>query len=114
MIMIPRRLTAATLAAIIACSAAFAQDSVPTSVPGASTAPAGPALTLQECITRALQKNFDLEVGRYNPQIARDSIETAKGAYQPQLSVTGATGKASSPGGSSRTSNVRVGVTQEL
>lgn len=115
MIMIPRRLHAASLAALVACSAALAQDSVPTSVPGApATTATGPALTLEECIARALQKNFDLETGRYNPQIAQDSIETVKGAYQPQLSVSGATGKASSPGSSTRTSNLRVGVTQEL
>jgi outer membrane protein len=114
MIMIPRRLTAASLAALFACSVALAQDSVPTTVPGAPAAPAGPELTLEQCIARALQRNFDLEIGRYSPQIAKDSIEAAKGAYQPQLSVSGATGKSSSPGSSSRSSNLRVGVTQEL
>lgn len=114
MIMIPRRLTAASLAALIACSAALAQDSVPTSVPGAPAAPAGPELTLAQCITRALDRNFDLATGRYNPQIAKEAIESLRGAYQPQLSVTGATGKSSVPGSSSRTSNLRVGVTQEL
>ncbi len=60
MIMIPRRLTAALLAASFACSAALAQDSVPTTVPGATTAPAGPELTLEQCINRALARNFTL------------------------------------------------------
>lgn len=114
MIMIPRRLTAALLAASLACSAAPAQDSVPTSVPGATAAPAGPELTLEQCIARALARNFTLEIGRYAPEIAKDGIEIAKGGYQPQLSVTGATGESSSPGSDSRSSNVRVGVTQEL
>src|SRR5690349_21168038 len=117
MIMIPRRLTAASLAALLACSAAPAQDSVPTSVPGAPAAPASstaPALTLEQCIQRALQRNFDLEIGRYNPEIAKDSIEAAKGVFQPQLSVSGATGEFSTPGNNSRTSNLRVGVAQEL
>lgn len=114
MIMIPRRFAAASLAALFACTVVLAQDSVPTSVPGAPATPAGPELTLAQCIERALQRNFDLEIGRYNPEIAKDSIESAKGAYQPQLSVSGATGKSSSPGSSSRSSNVRVGVTQEL
>src|SRR5687768_4206565 len=91
-----RRLTAASLAALIACTAASAQDSVPTSVPEATTT--GPELTLEQCISRALQKNFDLEAGRYNPQIAADSIIVAKGAYEPLVSVTGATGEGSSPG----------------
>jgi outer membrane protein len=112
--MIPRRLPAALLAALVACSAVLAQDTVPTSVPGASAAPAGPELTLEQCIARALQKNFDLETGRYNPQIAKDAIESLRGAYQPQLSVSGATGKSNIPGSSSRNSNLRVGVTQEL
>jgi outer membrane protein len=114
MIMLPRRFAAASLAALFACSSALAQDSVPTSVPGAPAAPAGPELTLEQCIARALQRNFDLEIGRYSPEIARDSIVAAKGAYQPQLSVSGATGESSSPGSDSRSSNVRVGVTQEL
>jgi outer membrane protein len=93
---------------------------VPTSVPGADIVPAGPELTLQECINRALAKNFELEIGRYGPQIARDSIEVAAGAYQPQLEITGSTGgyttKATSTttASSSRTSDVRVGVTQRL
>ena len=113
MIMIPRRLTAALLAASLACSAALAQDSVPTTVPGATTA-AGPELTLEQCINRALARNFTLEVGRYSPAIAKDGIEVAKGSYQPQLAVTGATGESSSPGFDSRSSNLRVGVTQQL
>ena len=114
MIMSPRRFTAASLAALFACSVALAQDTVPTTVPGAPAAPAGPELTLEQCIARALQRNFDLEIGRFSPEIAKDSIESAKGAYPPQLSVSGATGKSSSPGSSSRSSNLRVGVTQEL
>lgn len=113
MIMIPRRLTATTLAVTFACSVALAQDSAPPS-PTATPAPVGPELTLEQCIQRAIQKNFDVETGRYNPQIAKDSIEVAKGAYQPQVSVTGSTGKSTVPGASSRTSNLRVGVTQEL
>ena len=36
MIQLPRRLTVTTFAALLACSAALAQDSVPTTVPGAS------------------------------------------------------------------------------
>ncbi len=76
--------------------------------------PSGPELTLQECITRALNKNFDLEIGRYGPQIAKDSIITAKSGFETQLSVTGSTGKNTGPGTSSRTSDLRVGVSQKL
>ncbi|HEX2861024.1 MAG TPA: TolC family protein [Lacunisphaera sp.] len=108
-----RRVTAASLAALFACSATLAQDSVPTSVPEASTA-AAPELTLEQCIARALQKNFDLEAGRYGPQIAADSIIVAKGAYEPFLSVSGATGEGSTPGRDTKSSNLRAGVSQRL
>lgn len=153
MIMSLRRFSAASLAALLACSVAFAQDnapaavpdrpmlqtqapvgdvpppppqpmpdvsapmaqdSVPTSVPGATSVPAGPELTLEQCIARALQRNFDLEIGRYAPEIAKDSIEVAKGGYQPELSVSGATGASAVPGSTSKTSDLRVGVDQRL
>lgn len=114
MTMIPRRLAAASLAAFLTCSSLSAQDSVPTSVPGAPAAPSGPELTLEQCIARALQHNFSVEIGRYSPQIAKDSIEIAKGGYQPQLTVSGATGEFSTPATNSRSSNLRVGVSQEL
>jgi len=110
MTIIPR-LTAAALAALFACSA-IAQDSA--SAPAAPAGPVTPELSLEQCIARALQRNFDLEIGRYGPQIAKDSIVITEGGYQPQLSVTGSTGKSSTPGSSSRTSDLRVGVTQQL
>jgi outer membrane protein len=106
MSMILRRLTATLLATALAVTAAPAQDKAP--------APAAPELTLEQCIARALARNFSLEVGRYAPAIAKDSIEIAQGGYQPQFSVTGATGENSSPGFDSRSSNLRVGVTQQL
>jgi outer membrane protein len=106
MIMIPRRLSATLLAAALAVTAAHAQDPAP--------APAAPELTLEQCIARALARNFTLEVGRYAPAIAKDSIEITQAGYQPQFSITGATGENSSPGFDSRSSNLRVGVTQQL
>ncbi|MEJ1973848.1 MAG: TolC family protein [Lacunisphaera sp.] len=95
------------------------------STPGAAATPvpetALPPLTLKECIVRALHRNFDLDIGRYDPQIAKDSIEVSKGIYEPQLSVTGSYGEAKTglsangnPAGSSTTGDVRVGVTQQL
>ncbi|HWA25412.1 MAG TPA: TolC family protein [Lacunisphaera sp.] len=92
-----------------------AQDnaSAPATAPAPATT-AAPELTLQECINRALAKNFSLEIGRFAPQIAKDSILVAKGAYEPQLSVTGVTGSSSDSGTDSKSSTVRVGVTQEL
>ncbi len=102
------RLTAAALVAALACSAATAQE------PASSPATTGAPLTLQQCIERALQRNFDIEIGRYGPEIAKNSITIAKGAYEPQLSVTGSTGENSSPSSDSRSSDLRVGVSQNL
>ncbi len=97
-----RRLAASVTLALLAVATLAAQDT------------AAPELTLQECINRALGKNFTLEIGRYAPQIARDSVDIAKGGYETQLSVTGATGGNGSPAVDSKNSNLRVGVTQRL
>lgn len=118
MIMTLRRLTAATLAAALACSAAFAQEGAPAArsepVERATPAPAGPELTLKQCIERALQRGFDMEIGRFGPTIAQDGVTIAKGGYEPQLSVTGSTGENSSPTTDSRSSDLRVGVSQKF
>ena len=79
-----------------------------------------PELTLQQCITRALAHNFDLEIGRYGPQIAKDSIDIARSGYQPVITATtSASGSheaatASGPVFDSSNRSTRVGVTQQL
>ncbi|MDI1334879.1 MAG: TolC family protein [Lacunisphaera sp.] len=114
MTMTSRRLAALLLPALLACSAAIAQDTAP------AAAPAAPELTLEQCIARALQKNFDLEIGRYNPQIAKDSIDAVSGGYDPLLTVSGSHGKSTtgatslSAASASTTSDLRVGVSQQL
>jgi len=113
-----RRLAALVSLSLLTAAGAFAQDNAATPPP---TQPAtGPELPLEECIARALKKNFDLEIGRYAPQIARDDIDVAKGFYEPQLSVTGSAGEISrgsaASGGqvTTHTRDLRVGVTQQL
>jgi len=135
-----RRLAASLTLALLATASLTAQDTatspvVPTK-PMLAQAPAGdvppphpqeltapsapPELTLQECITRALNKNFDLEIGRYNPQIAKDGIDVAGAGYEPRLTVTGSRNKSDTgatsltPSGSSTFSELRAGVTQRL
>jgi len=99
-----RRLLAALIAALLTAASASAQE------------PAAAELTLDQCIARALQRNFDLEIGRYAPLIAEDSIAVAKGGYEPQVSVTASrSGSETGPAGNTRDgSDVRVGVTQRL
>jgi outer membrane protein len=63
---------------------------------GATTAPAqtnAPAetreLSLQDCVQLALQHNLDLQIERYNPQIARFGLSAAYGGYEPSLFLSG-------------------------
>lgn len=101
-----RRFAAALSAALLLASSLLAQDN----------APAPAELTLEQCIARALQRNFDLEISRYAPEIAKDSIDVAKGGYEPQLTVTGArSGAETGPAGNTVSgTDLRVGVTQRL
>ena len=61
-------------------------------VPAADNVP----LTLQECVQRALQNGFDVEIQRYIPAIARDSVDLARGSFIPTLSLTGSQSHANS------------------
>jgi len=62
-------------------------------VPAAGVAPAPtlPPLTLAECIARALDKNFDLQIQGYTKQSARDSVVIADAAYDPTLTANAST-----------------------
>ncbi len=42
-------------------------------------------LTLQECVDRALNKNFDLKIQRFSTQNARDAVIVADAGYDPAL-----------------------------
>jgi outer membrane protein len=115
-----RRFVSILVTGLLAWGCALAQDKVPSSVPGPPVATTAPELTLQQCIARALQKNFDLEIGRYNPLIARDAIDVARAGYEPLVSASGTHGRsvigATSTLGSSSatTSELRAGVSQRL
>lgn len=117
-----RRLAPTLLAAVLATSLSAQSNApkeiVPTSVPGstATPEPSLPPLSLEDCIRRALARNFNLEIDRYNPLIAADAIDVARGAYQPTITSSGVHGKSSSKvsGSSSTISDLRVGVTQDF
>jgi outer membrane protein TolC len=123
MTMLLRRLSASLLAALLFCSCALAQDNAPAPAPASAAVPPpapGPELTLETCINRALLKNFDLEIGRYNPQIAQDAIAVAGAAFEPQLTVTGTRTRNDNgstnllPSSSSTFSELRAGLSQQL
>ena len=53
-----------------------------------STAPVRP-LSLQDCVQLALQHNLDLQIDRYNPQIAQFTLAGDYGAYDPTFTLSG-------------------------
>src|ERR1041385_2372472 len=56
-------------------------------------------LTLQECIQTALQHNFDVQIKRYNREIARYNLNGSYGGYDPTYSFSGEHDFNLSPGG---------------
>src|SRR5258708_6501 len=72
-----RLVTFLTLAGI-ASFPLFAEDPVTP-----SDAATGPELSLNECVARALKKNFDLEISGYDTQKAKENVTVAKSAFDP-------------------------------
>jgi len=54
-----------------------------------NNAPAVRSVSLQDCIQMALQHNLDLQIDRYNPQIAQFNLNGDYGAYDPTFSLSG-------------------------
>lgn len=50
-------------------------------------APAAP-LTLEECIGRALKKNFDLQIQGFSTEVAKESLNIAKAGFDPVLNAS--------------------------
>lgn len=57
------------------------------------------SISLEEAIESALQHNFDIQVERYNPEIARYNLGLAYGGYDPVASLVGQHSYNQSPGG---------------
>ncbi len=57
------------------------------------------SLTLEECIQTALQHNFDVQIKRYTPEIARYNLNVSYGGYDPTYSLSGEHDYSLSPGG---------------
>ena len=94
----------ATLA-LLAVSPVFAQEKI------------APALTLEECVARALNHNFDLQLQQFSTQNARDQVIVANATYDPTLFSTAAlAGQRDSTGASSTTQaqSANIGVSQRL
>jgi outer membrane protein TolC len=67
--------------------------------PSAAAAIETRSISLQEAIDLALQHNFDVQIQRFLPELARFTLQAAYGAYDPLLSASGQHDYSLSPGG---------------
>jgi len=116
-------LAAAAFAAGLSGPAGAQNAAPPAGSPGtASPAPSAAIapLTLEDCVKRALQNGFDVEIQRFTPAIAQSAVDVARGAFIPTLSLTGSQSHAntgpvgSAPGTKSDAGLTNLGVTQLL
>ena len=66
-------------------------------------------ITLDECIQLAVEKNLDVRIARFGPEIARFNLEAAYGAYDPAFRASYIRGYNLSPGGIIPGSNLQFG-----
>jgi len=63
----------------------------------AADSPAKRPITLKECLGLALQHNFNVQIERYYPEMANDSLTGAYGAYDPTLHFNAVQGSVDQP-----------------
>jgi outer membrane protein len=85
--LLPRVSLSVLAFALVSALVLRAQNSAPSAAQPAAPAAAG-TLTLEDCIARALKKNFDVQIQSYTRANARDSLEIAKAQFDPNLSLT--------------------------
>src|SRR2546423_12007466 len=56
-------------------------------------------MSLEDCIEIALHHNLDVQIKRYNPEIARYNLGAAYASYDPAFSVSSEHDYNQSPGG---------------
>ena len=94
-------------------SLAFAQEPAPATPP---PLPEKPTLTVEECVARALQKNFDLKVDAFSTDIAREALVVAQADFEPVFSASlqrfSTKDHWRAGGGRSDVTDARIGVSQ--
>lgn len=79
---------------------------------------APPVLTLQECVDRALNKNFDLQIQRFFTEKSRDSVISANAGYDPVFALrtlrAGSKDANAAPTRTSQEDLTRFSITQKL
>lgn len=84
----PRHLARALLLALslTALATARAQSAAPAPAPLAVSS--SNPLTLEECIARAMKKNFDLQIQNFSTDIAKENLNIAKAGFDPIISAS--------------------------
>ncbi|HWA85249.1 MAG TPA: TolC family protein [Opitutus sp.] len=109
------RSSARAFAALLACAALLprVQADEPAAPP---PFPTKPTLTIEDCIARALKKNFDLQIQSFSTDVARESLNAANATFEPTLTGSlqrGVTQAAPAVGGSRNDfADARVGVSE--
>jgi outer membrane protein TolC len=111
----PRFIARATAVFTLIAAPFIARAAEPAAPPPFS---ATPSLTLEDCIARALQKNFSLQIQTFSTDIARESLNIANAAFDPTFtaSVSRAMSDSSAVTGNTRNNSTssRAGVSQFL
>ena len=92
--MIRRLLPVLSIGLVFSLSPAILAQGTSSEAPGSQPPPVGsapslPELTLEECIGRALAKNFALEVQRITTSQAKENVIVAEAAFDSELQVVG-------------------------
>ncbi len=109
------RSSARALCVFLSCTA-LALAQTPATPPATPPPLQAPTLTLEECIARALEKNFDLQINAFDTTIAREALEVAEADFEPvfNASVQRFSAKNHPLAGGARTdvTDARIGVSQ--
>ncbi|MHC1767636.1 MAG: TolC family protein [Verrucomicrobiia bacterium] len=95
----PQPLPAASAAPAGSVAVPAAPTPEPSAVARTTTAVETQSISLQEAIDEALQHNFDVQISRFLPELARFNLGAAYGGYDPIISASGQHEYARSPGG---------------
>ncbi len=68
------------------------------------------ALGLMEAIALSVTNNYDVRISRFDPEISRSDVESAKGAYDPLISAAGERSQSRTDTRDTHTDNLSVGL----
>ncbi|EIQ00110.1 outer membrane protein [Opitutaceae bacterium TAV1] len=89
-------------------------DPVIAAVALASPTPGGVPLTLEDCVSRALDANFNLRIQRFTTESTRENVPVAESAFSPNLSLSTAYGESRADATKANGNDTRLQVSKKL